>query len=256
MGLGRRLRKLWQLRVGVAVSLLFALLAGAWAADRISLLPPRLTPRPLEMGSAATHLLVDRPRSMIVDLKSNTYDFEQLNNRAILLGNVMANGPVRLAVAKSVNIPLDRLLISAPQSPKQPAAVVDPKHQKKTGDILKSNDEYRVTIVANPTVPELDIFAQAPDAEAAARLANATVDGLKAYLHSLAKQERTPPDAEIRLVQLGRAEGSVVNAGAHWQAALLAFVLTFGFSCASLIYIDRVRQGWKLAAMAENAASA
>jgi hypothetical protein len=256
MRLGIRLRKLWRLRVGVGVSLLVALVAGAWSAEKISLFPPHLTPRKLEMGSATTHIVVDRPRSMLIDLKSDTYDFEQLSNRAILLGNVIANGAVHDMVAKSVNVPPDQLLISAPRTSKQPQAVADPKTQKHTSDILKSNDEYRLTIVANPTVPVLDIYAQAPDANAAARLANAAYDGLQSYLHTVARQESTPADSQIRLIQLGRAQGSVVNPSAHWQVAVLAFLVTFGFSCATVIYVDRVRKGWKLAAISEGVARA
>jgi hypothetical protein len=208
------------------------------------------------MGSASTHVILDRPRSTILDLRSQTGDFEQLTNRALLLGNVIANGQVRDAIAQAANVPADRLLIAAPLTAKNPQAVVDSKAQKKAGDILKSNDEYRLTIFANPTVPVLDIYAQAPHADGAAKLANGAVDGLQSYLQTLAQKEGTPPDAQISLIQLGRAKGSVVNPSAHSQVALLAFVLTFGLSCASMIYIDRVRKGWKLEAAGEQPAGA
>jgi hypothetical protein len=242
------------MRVGVAVSLVLAGIAATWSAEKISLFPPKLTPRSLEMGSAATHVILDRQRSTILDMRAQTGDFESLANRALLLGNVIANGPVRDAVAKAAKVPPDRLLIAAPLTPKQPQAVVDPKTQKKASDIAGSNDSYRLTIFANPTVPVLDIYAQAPDAASAALLANATVDSLQSYLRSLARSEGTPPAAQIRLVQLGRARGSVVNPRAHTQVALLMFLVTFGLSCASFIYLDRVRKGWKLAAMSEQPA--
>ena len=46
-------------------------------------------------------------------------------------------------------------------------------------DITKSTDEYNVSIQANPTVPMLDIYAQTPDSESAANVANATVEELQ-----------------------------------------------------------------------------
>jgi hypothetical protein len=256
MRLGMRLRKLWNLRAGVLVSLAIALLTAIWSSEKISLFPPKLTPRALEMGSATTHVFLDRQRSTLLDLRSDIYDFEQLTNRTILLGNVVANGPVRDTVAKAAGVPPDQLEIAAPLTQQQPQAVVDPKSKKSTSDLLKSNDEYRITLVANPTVPVLDIFAQAPDARQAAILANATADGLHAYLRQVAQSEHTPVRSQIRLVQLGRAHGEVVNPSAHWQASLLAFVLTFGLCCGTVIYVDRVRKGWKLAALAEKPTTA
>jgi hypothetical protein len=251
-----RLRKLWNLRVGVIISLFVALVVAVWSSEKISLFPPKLTPRALEMGSATTHVFLDRPRSTLLDLRSDIYDFQQLTNRTLLLGNVIANGPVRDTVALAAGISPDQLEIAAPLTQQQPQAVVDPKSKKSTKDILKSNDEYRITLVANPTVPVLDIYAQAPDARQAAILANSTVDGLQRYLAQVATSEKTPLQSQIRLVQLGRARGEVVNPSAHWQVSLLAFVLAFGLCCGTVIYVDRVRKGWKLAALAEQPASA
>ena len=101
-----------------------------------------------------------------------------------------------------------------------------------------------------------DIYAQTPDSESAANVANATVEELRAYLGRLAHTKLTPAKDQIRLVQLGRAEGTVINEGVHWQVALLAFVLTFAATCATAIFIARVRDGWHMAAESEQTATA
>ena len=80
-------------------------------------------------------------------------------------------------------------------------------------------------INANPTVPMLDIYAQAPSSASAAALANATVDQLKAY-GRLATTQATPAKDKIRLEQLGRATGDVINPGVKYQTAVLVFTLT------------------------------
>ena len=85
-GIGKRLRNLWHLRAGVVASLAVAALVSAWSVQRISLFPPSLTPRSLEMATASTHVVVDTPTSSILDLRQDTYSLEGLTNRAVLLG--------------------------------------------------------------------------------------------------------------------------------------------------------------------------
>jgi hypothetical protein len=251
MGIGMRLRKLWTLRVGVTLSLALAVLVSVWSVEKISLSPLTLTPRSLEMASASTHVVVDTPTSTLLDLRQDTYSLEALTNRAVILGNVIANGEVRQAIAARAGVPVEVLQITAPLTRQQPAARVEDGKQQSTSDIFKSTDQYRLSIQANPTVPLLDIYAQAPNAATAEILANSAVDELRSYLTTLAASEKTPADAEIQLMQLGRARGAIINGGIRWQVAMLAFVLTFVLSCGTLLFVNRVREGWRVATRAE-----
>jgi hypothetical protein len=133
---------------------------------------------------------------------------------------------------------------------------VNSQNERKMTDIIKLNDQYRIDIDVDPEVPMLDIYAQTPNAQSAAALANAAVDELRAYLAGLATTQRTPLKDQTRLVQLGRATGSVINPSARYQLAVLVFILTFLASCASVIFLARVRAGWRLEALSERAASA
>jgi hypothetical protein len=255
MGFGIRMRRLSHLKAGVTVSLVLALFAAVWSVQKVSVSPPGLSPRSLEMATASTHVIVDTPTSALLDLRQDTYSLEALTNRAILLGNVMASGPVRREIAKRAGIPIERLQISAPLTRQQPQARVESGNEKHMSDILASTDQYHLSIQANPTVPMLDLYAQTPKAESAERLANAAVDELSTYLRGLADSEQTPQKDQIQLMQLGRATGAVINGGVHWQVALLAFFLTFAASCATAIFVSRVRQGWRQAAQDEWAAT-
>lgn len=255
MGLGIRLRELWQLRIGVAVSLLPALAAATWSVAHVSLVPPRLEPRSLEMAAASTHVLVDTPTSAVLDLRQDTYVLENLTNRTVLLGNVMANGSVREYIARRAQVPVDALQIAVPLTPDQPRALVGPDNERHTTDLLESTDQYRLNIEANPTVPVMDVYAQAPTARAAGDLANAAVDGLRAYLADLATSRRTPTSSQITLTQLGRAQGSVINEGTDEQVALLTFFITLAVSLATVVFVARIRAGWRLAGLAERPAS-
>jgi hypothetical protein len=245
------MRTLWGLRGGVAVGAVFALLATVWTLDSVSLFPPRLEPRSLEMATASTQVVVDTPFSAILDLRQDTYSIEGLRNRAVLLGNVMASAPVRAIIARRTGVPAEVLQVAAPRTAEQPRAVIGTGTNRRTTDILRSNDQYRLSIQANPTVPVLDVYAQAPDARAAEDLANAAVDALQVHLSALARSSGTPGKDRVRLVQLGRARGAVINGSVNWQAALLAFGLTFAVACATVVFVARVREGWRLAAAAE-----
>lgn len=255
MKLGMRIRQLWELRLGLLVSVLLATFFAVWSVQRISLSPPSMTPRSFEMATASTHVVVDTPTSVLLDLRQDTYSMEALTNRAVLLGNVIATAAVRTAIAERARVPVELLQIEPPLTNKQPQARPVDGNQRSPGDLVESTDQYRLSIQGNPTVPILEIYAQAPTADSAAALANAAVAELRSYLSSFAASERTPEENRIQLVELGRAEGHVINPGVKWQVAILAFVLTLGFSSATVIYLRRVREGWLHAARAERLAT-
>lgn len=256
MGFGIRLRQLWRLKLGVGISLVLALLLSLWSVEKISLSPFGLTPRSPQIATANTNVIVDAPESALLDLRRDTYDMTGLRNRAVLLGNVIASTEVQQRIANRVGIPLDRLRVQAPLTPEQPAPQIGTVNERKTSDILKSTDEYRLRVQSSRTVPMLDIFAQARSAKDAAALANGAVEELKRYLAEFAAQQKTPPEAQIRLVVLGEATGAVINPNIAWQVAFLAFVLTFAASCGTLIFISRVHRGWRLESALEPAAKA
>jgi len=253
MGFGRHLRELSHLRLGLAMSLLIGLLAAVWSVNEISLAPPKLTPRSLEMASAFTQVVVDTPDSAILDLRQGTDDIQALKNRALLVGNVIGSPPVRVFIAKRAHVPAEALQVVTPRTPQAPRPRAEVGQKKGPRDLFKSTDQYRLDIQANPTVPVLDVYAQAPTAAAAKQLANAAVDGLGDYLDELATSEKTPSASQVRLTQLGRARGEVLNKGVGAQVALLAFLAGFTLSCVAAIGISRLRSGWRLAGDVEQA---
>jgi hypothetical protein len=238
----------------VIVCALFALLMATWSVYSISLLPPKLTPRALKMATATTHVVVDTPTSSVLDLRQNSYDFDAMTQRAIVLGNVIANGAVRESIASKAGIQSQQLQVTAPFTRRQPRSV-GTTNQKKTSDIFASTDQYRLNIQANPSVPMLDIYAQAPDAKSAQTVANAAVDGLRAYLENLASTQQIPEKDQLRLLQLGRADAVVINGGVEWQVALLVFILSFSLACATGIFVSRVARGVRVAALADRQAA-
>jgi len=242
---------LWRLRGGVAVALVFAVVATGWSLYRLQLSPLSIQPRTMTMATARTQVVVDTPGSTMLDLKTGTNNFDSLRDRAILLGNVIASSPVRDDIGRRLGIPGGVIEVAAPRTPERPRSVVGSTAEKKTTDILRSNEQYRLSIQASPTVPLLDIYAEAPDAKTSAGLANATVDSLQRYIDDLARRDGTPSRDLVRLRQLGRADGAVINHGVSLRAAFLVFLLTFGAGCATAVLVHRIRRDWHVAALAD-----
>jgi hypothetical protein len=247
MRLGMHLRELMRLPVGVAVSALLAAFAAVWSVASISVAPLGLKPRAIDVATAYTQMVVDTPESAVLDLRQPTNDLQPLKNRAVLIGTLMASAPVRSYIARRAGTTTPGLQVVAPRTPEQPRPVNQSGKKPGPRDLLKSTDQYRLDIQVNPTVPLLNIFAQAPSAKAAQELANASVTGLRDYLSDLARSERTPTDMQVRLRQLGTAKGSVINRGVKIQVILVVFVFVFALACAASIFFARVRRGWQLA---------
>jgi hypothetical protein len=253
MGLRTYMRRLGGRRAAVSASALLALLGAILSVSQINLLPPRLTPRSLELAAASTQVVVDNPGAAAVDFHQGSPELEALRNRALLVGNVIASAPVRQYIARRAHLAPGVLRIVPPRTPAEPRPLAEAGNKKRASDLFRSTNQYRLDIQADPTVPVLDVLAQAPTAAAAASLANAAVDGARDYLKDLAVSERTPEMSQVRLTQLGRANGGVINNGVARQVALLSFMAVFAVSCTAFALLGRVRRGWIFAGDSETA---
>jgi hypothetical protein len=249
MDLGRHLRELFSLHRSVVICLTLAALAALNTVYRL----PSFEPRAVEMASATAEVLVDTQRSSVHDLRQGASEFEKMTNRAVLIGNVMASPPVLRYIGARSGVSPARIRVQPPLTPDFPRPLSGFGEDPKTRDLLRSTDQYRLNIQANPTVPILQIYAQAPNAKASATLANAAVDGLRDYLDATAKAQATPAEDVVRLEPLGRAKGEVINGGIRIQLAVATFLVVFGLTAASAVLIGRVRKGWQEADALEEA---
>lgn len=240
-------RELSRSRAGVAISLLLALVAAVWSVERISLLPPKLTPRSLEMATAYTQLLVDNPKSALTDLGVDSDGISAMMTRAVLVGSLAASPTVEDLISRRTGVPVSELQIETPSTPAHVYPQPVTGRSNSPTDLLRSPAQYRLQVYADPIVPFLDIYAQAPSADAAARLANGAAQGLSSYLQSVESSQGTSHPL-IRLRQLGTAQGNVINPGIDLQVAGLVFLFVFGLGCVGTIALGRIRRGWRLAA--------
>lgn len=251
MDLGIYLRELRDHRLGLILSAVIAALAATQVVGGISLWPPGVKGSSVNLASASAHVIVDTPKSTVVDPRTDAFTIESLSDRALILGNVMTSLPVREYIARRAGISPDQIRAEPPLTPEQPRAMVDSAHAPHVSDILRRPDEYRLSVQADPMAPVLDIYALAPTADEATKLANASVDGLRDYLGSVARKDATPELDRVRLEQLGRASGGSINGGAGMRIAIVTFLLVFAIGCLAVLLFARVRRGWELAGSAE-----
>jgi hypothetical protein len=247
MRFGRHLRELWEHRLGLVASVLIASLAALWSVGKVTVFPPSVKPRVLQMAAASTRALVDSPKSAVLDLKVPTTNLQGMTNRGVLVGNMIASAPVRAYIARRAHVPTELLQVAGPVTPDFPRPLAT-SGKRSTKDILKSPNQYRLSVQANPTVPILDIYAQAPTADAARALANGAVQGMEDYLRDLANAQHIAVDQRVHLEQLGHADGGVINPDVSVKLAVLSFLLVFAASSAMVLALTRVRRGWQVEA--------
>jgi hypothetical protein len=241
MRLGMHMRELWEHKLGFAIALAIALLA-AGRTYGFSLFPPGLE-RSADNGRAATHVLVDTPQSTTVDLRQGIYDIEGFTNQALLVSNAMASAALRELIASRAGVPANAIRVTTPLNAEYPEAVAE-SGGPQGAEGLSQASPYRLGIQANPTVPLIDINTEAPTQDSAVKLADVAADGLNSYLAAIARSNATP-DSRINLVQLGPAQPVATSRGAGWALTLLVFTLVFSAASATVLFVVRVRKGWR-----------
>lgn len=243
MKLGIFLHALWHTRKVLVASLLIGLAAAVLSTYRVS--PAGLHPRAISMATASTQVMVDNPYSIVFDLNQGSYQLQQMAQSATFLGNVMVSLSVQEDVARRIGIRVSQLQTTAPATPLLPQAIPTPQNRKTT-DILASNNQYRISVQANPTVPILTIYTEASSVATAKALANAAVDSLRDYLSTAG--HGVPAKERVNIDQLGRAQGGAVTGGLRQEVPALAFVFAFVLSSALGMWIIRISTGWQIAA--------
>jgi hypothetical protein len=238
------LRELWRRRVGVALFAVVAIAVGALVAFKPSL-PPES--RKYEVGMANARVLVDTPASQAVEVAPK--GSETLGARASLLANLMTDGELRDAIAKRAGLDPSELVAVGPTAADPDTATPTPRHSARA-NLLTT----RVLITdAGEQLPIIDVDAQATDAQAAAKLANAAVAGLQEYMDSKASVDGVSDTRRLRVRPLGAAQARTVARGPSSLLALVATIFVFCALCAALLLADELARGWRAASDIEDA---
>jgi hypothetical protein len=245
------LKELWQRRILVALVVLAAVISGLALAYRVSVFPPSLhSKRTIEYGAASTQILVDARSSAIGDLR---YDLTPLVARAGVLARLATTGEVADALARQLGLPLNSIDIQGPTV--NPSQVAAAGAAQRSSQLLGEASGYRVKADTDGTLPVINVFTQAPTADRAIALANATFIVLGKVVDSAQVSAATPPATQARLIQLGRAKGGVVNPGASKQLAAIATIGVLIGGVILILVVSRFARAWREVSILDFASS-
>lgn len=222
MELAETLRALLAHKIALA-----AVVAAAFAAA----VAVRVSSHPLPTGAATMQVLVDSPASALADLKQDTVP---LTTRAPVFAQFMASEAILQAVGHSTGIPASQITAEGPFSgPAQTQNTVTPSEARSV-QVLAQKANYRLTFVAQDTLPIVTISAQAPNPAAAAALANGVYTAVTGYVQALEAQSGTAPQNRVTIRQLGPPQAGAVNAS---SAKVLMAAAFLGVLIAGLLLI-------------------
>jgi hypothetical protein len=242
MELTRALKALWKRRWLVALGVVIAAIAATVSAFSVSLFPPSLTPRTNTFATASTQILVDTPNSAFANLEE---EVEPLNTRAAVFSRFLASPLAITLIAREAGLPVDAIEGQGPYEQNLPLFEQEPTAEKRSSQIVGERALYRLRFENNPDLPIVTVFAQAPTAAEAHRLADAAPEALSAYISGIQTSQKTPPKRRVEVRQLGDATGGVVNGGANAQIAVLVFFVVLVLWCLLLIPAHTIARGWR-----------
>lgn len=233
------IRALWRRRIEVCLVALLAMIVG-WALAYGMSFPPES--RTYKVGVATTSILVDTPKSQVVEIDPKGSD--TLASRANVLVNLMVDGEIKDAIARRVGLPPKQLIASS-QSPGN-AAPATP---------LNATSHALMTSVALTSdmaeLPIIRVETQAPNVQQAIKLGNAAVAGLGDYLNAKAADETVSDTRRLRVRALGTAQGHDSTRGPGRMMALAAAAVVFLAGCAIILAMSALVRGWHAALAAE-----
>lgn len=234
------LRELAARRRLVVVCVLLALLLGTLTAFKVS--PSGLKSRQYSVGVASTRVLVDTSASQIYDLGDVDNGAGSLEGRSSLLANVMGSEPVEKLISQRLGISEENLVVLLPVATSAPVQTPLAEQAAKASQVPGT---YVLTVQSDSDVSIIYVDAEAPNAAAAAKLADVSVTSLHDYVDQLGANSNIPPKRRVVVSRSSAVSSSDVKRGTGpIMGFVVAFVVFFAGMCAIVVGSGLVR-AWR-----------
>jgi hypothetical protein len=255
------IRQLWRRKLLVVLVALVAVCVAIWSAYKV----PSMEKRGLQLGAASSQILVDSPASTLVE-GVDANQLTTLSTRARVYAQYLASLQARDAIAKATGIPSRAIRVSGPfSSDISRNNYSNQSSESRAGDVLKEGAGYRLVFDAQEGVPIITVSAQAPTADAAVKLAQASFVALSVYVDKLQREADAIPEKEVpkgataqvstdngvRVRQLGDPEGGTIGGGNGKILMVFVFLAVFLFGCALIAILPGMARHWRLLDRAE-----
>jgi hypothetical protein len=229
MELALALNRLWQRRIWVAVGVILAVVVVKVSSSAL---------KKTTYASASTQMIVDAPTSALGNLKTSLVPYTA---RAIVFSRLMTSPEALAYIGRAAGIPGNEISAVGPAEIGAPTAVHNPSVQVD-GKLQAPKQKYVLRFDQNPDLPTVDIYSEAPTTTQALALANGAVTGFASYLSQIDSETSIPVAQQVRIRELGAAEGGVVAASSGTKLGiLLGFIVLIAW-CLGILYVSRVRE--------------
>lgn len=234
--------------LAAALCTLVAAFAAVGNERGYGLFPPTLRSQSPQIAGATTQAIVDNPGGTELQNSLDSGLLAYLTGRSLLLSELMTTPPVLTEVAHEAGVAQSQLSGSTSYVQNMPEQLLWPDFEVRASQIIAARAPYQLNIQPDPNLPRFEIYARAPTAAQAQRLANSAVPSLREFLRTDAIRNGVNLADQFRIEQLGTARGAVINAHAKLYIVGLTFIIAFALCAAALGLAARVRRGWRLAA--------
>jgi hypothetical protein len=233
------LRELSRHRRLIACGWVLAVLAGLAITCTLSI-PPKS--RQYSQGVASARVLVDTPRSQIVEVSPRGTG--TIGEQTLLLASVMVDGTIKAATASGAGIAPSQLtgINSAVTVPSASGPTPAPMPSGRDAYVLSTQV---LTNAQGDDLPIIELSARGPTEQGAVRLVTASVASLRAYLNSKASSERVPDHSRLDVSALGLTQASTETRGPSALIGVVVGALVFLAYCACLLGGLRLRDAWR-----------
>lgn len=222
-------RALWRRRAVVALgalltmALMVKLIAGTSGASAV----------------ATTHVLVDTPRHQLVDRTSA--GVETLGWRAAVLAELLGTESAKRRIARSVPIPTRTLSVVAPELnlPTIPASLPQAASEAAASSLAP----YVLTTSTDNVLPLIEIRAEAPDRERAARLA----EGAVTQLENGGVLGPRPDSPRFVVTRVAPVSARTASGDPDVMRAVALGGILFCFWCAAIVIVPGGLEWWRRA---------
>lgn len=245
------IRQLWSRKLLIGLVLAFATLVAILSAYSLSLSPFGLKSRALTVGAASSQILIDSPKSALVD-GASLGTFEVLSTRAKIYGEYLSSLAARKEIAKIAGVPASSISSSGPFSSATGQNSYESQNSEdRANEILQEGAQSRLVFTGQEGVPILTVDAQASTANKAVDLANASFVTLQHYVTSLTIDGEDVKRGVI-VRELGAPEGGTIGGGNDAILMALAFLAVTAMGCAAILVVPRFTQRWRSLNQAEH----
>lgn len=238
------IRTLWRRRIFVALVVVIALAVAILSAYKVSFSPPGLEKRALQVGAASSQILIDSPKSALVDGASLS-KFEALSTRAKIYGEYLSSLAARRQIAKVAGVSARSITSAGPFSPQTGQFNYEAQSsENRASEILSEGAPNRLVFTGQEGVPILTVGSQAPTSAAAVNLANAAFVTLKRYVNDLSDQGADFKQA-VTVRELGQPEGGTIGGSNNVILIFIAFLAVVAVGCTLIMVAPGFARRWK-----------